>query len=45
MMDQTTMHAAVAVLEGVNVDKTESRGRCFQHGVRIVFMHPVVGFQ
>ena len=45
VMDQAAVHAAVAVLERMDIDKAEGGGRCFQHRVNAVLAHAVVRLQ
>src|ERR1035437_3272075 len=45
MMDQAAVHAAVAVLEWVDVHKAKSRRRGFQHRVEAIFAHTFIRVQ
>ena len=44
-MDQAAVHAAVAVLERMDIDEAECGGRRLQHRVDAVFAHAVIRFQ
>ena len=45
VMDQAAVHAAVAVLERMDIDKAEGGGRRLQHRVNAVVAHAVVRLQ
>jgi hypothetical protein len=45
MVDQAPMHAAVAVLKRMDIDKSKGRGRGDQHRVDAVVAHAVVRLQ
>jgi hypothetical protein len=42
VMDQATVHAAVPILEGMDIDKAKCRGRRLQHRIDAVVAHAVV---
>src|SRR4051812_40863773 len=45
MMDEAAVHSSIAVLERVDIDKSEgSRGRV-DYGIHTVLTHPIVGFE
>ena len=44
-MNLTAMHAAVAILERMNINKAKGGRRRCQHRVNPVFTHAVIGFQ
>ena len=44
-MNQTAMHAAVAILERMNINKAKGGRRRRQHRVNPAFTHAVIGFQ
>ena len=41
-MDQAAVHAAVAILERMDINKAKGSGRCLQYRVNAVFAHAVV---
>ncbi len=45
MMDQTTVHTTVTILERVNIDKTKGSCRRLQNRIQTVIPHSLIGGQ